>query len=90
MIQIYQKGPVVDFLESSRWMRAASRMGFDCEGNQFRFLTDCDSFWCSLDELKSSELYTTNAPRPSAPRTSREELGVCETRLQVLYEFMYS
>ena len=37
-MQIYQKGPAVDFLTSSRWMRGASRMGFDCEGNQLRFL----------------------------------------------------
>ena len=39
VMQIYPKGPAVDCLASSRWMRGASIMGFDCEGIQLRFVT---------------------------------------------------
>ncbi len=39
VMQIYQKGPVVECLASSRWVRGASTLGFDCEDNQRWFLT---------------------------------------------------
>ncbi len=39
VMQIYQKGPVVECLVSSRWVRGASTLGFDFEDNQCWFLT---------------------------------------------------
>ena len=107
VMQIYPKGPVVDCLTSSRWMRGASTMGFDCEDNQLWFLTVILSGAvltnCRAADMSSASngacahrpasrdvhrpasaagaLYTANAPRP---RASREELGACEARLQVL------
>ena len=101
-----KKEPAVDCLASSRWMRGASRMGFDSEDNQLRFLTvilyaAVLTNWRAADmsasngasahrpasrdvhrpESAAGALYTANAPRP---RASKEELGACEARLQVL------